>query len=348
MTEKFTRRMRFTPITSTVVAILILAAGVTARQEGSQQNDPVEQLESDLRFQFENAFRHDTHERDQRLAQLNQSLSAWQQSLQTQEDQKLLIEWLTLSATRSLPGSVAQLPEVPGFSASNAIDPLLTEQLESLGESTPARGALQPAIPTVTGPAAVTPTPELSSESEISLDQPATVEPKKATVQLVSGGEAPPVPEVADVAGEQFEEPLLEKAEQASPAEPKELVTVNLTELAARIAGYHDGLDEVEVALVGVDNASLEFLTTQVKNLETLVEDFRFVQLYYDSLTPTERQSVLAPRSLQASITEVERHLLEFEERLEEDFLSSVDDRTAESITQLRQKIATISGQLEI
>ncbi len=109
------RSERITAIISTVVAVIILAAGVTAHQSHHAPVDDLVQLESDLRFQLEAGYRHDTDERATRLAQLEEVFQAWQQSPRLPADQELVATWLLEATIRSMPGSSEPMPTIPQF-----------------------------------------------------------------------------------------------------------------------------------------------------------------------------------------------------------------------------------------
>ena len=369
---------RLTAFVSTVVAVAILAAGVTAHQNAEPRVTDVVQVASDLRFQLEMALRHDTRERDTRLAQLDAVMDAWSVAPQSDADRELLLAWLRESGTSSLPGVMRALPPVPEFSQSQLtlaeptkpVEPrapatrqvqkapaTAVEQVEvkqpDVRKSTPSENAvIAPSLGTLyaQGPAntrtPVTPTPADPLEEEmIALRQPGSVttgsrEPvaeKLAVAPRPGNAEQPRV----------VEQNLLASVPVANSNVADELVAVNLTELAARIAGYHDSLDEVELALLRMDTPNLTVVTEQVNKLESMTRDYGFVQLYYDSLTPTERESILAPRSMTSTLGEVKRQLARCEEVLDGDFLGTVDGDAERQLADLRAKIAEIERRTE-
>jgi len=87
---------------------------------------------------------------------------------------------------------------------------------------------------------------------------------------------------------------------------PARKVTINLSELVARTAGYHDGLNEMEAALLQLgqperdENDLWQDLALAQRSLDQfrqLIDDYRFIQLYYHLLTVEQRQRVAAPQS---------------------------------------------------
>ena len=80
-------------------------------------------------------------------------------------------------------------------------------------------------------------------------------------------------------------------------------------------------------------------MTEQIHRLDTMTRDYGFVELYYESLTPAERQTVSEPRSMQSTLDEVERQLKRCEETLDSDYLGTFDKAAEEEIGRLRTKI---------
>ena len=342
---------RLTAFVSIVVAVAILAAGLTAQQNQAPATSDVVQMASDLRFQFEMAFRHDTRERDLRLAQLDTLMTEWQASPQSADDRESLQNWLQTAAGRSLPGAMESLPELPKFSQATAAVvhevnkvPAMIEPVKA-GEHTPtASVAKSTDTPTAAAvPTPVTPTPSDPLEEEmIALRQPPSINPDEVVVEAANQLEAAPRPGLSEP--KIGEKNLL--ASVATTPNNNEPVSVNLTELVARIAGYHDALDEVETSLLRLDAPSLDVVTEQVHRLDTMTRDYGFVELYYESLTPAERQTVSEPRSMRSTLSEVERQLKRCEETLDSDYLGTFDKAAEEEIAALRAKLAEIEKRI--
>lgn len=335
---------RVTALVSTLVAIGLLAAAVTARPSRTPPRDELTRLESDLKFQLEMAFRHDTQQRAERLEQLQRAVQAWQQSPQTDEDRRLFASWLREAIVRSLPGSIDSLPAIPPFG--QPAPPV--DQTPSLAETESV--VIQPADVEASAPA----TAELSSNTQI---QP----PTDNTLSLRSEEPSPSSPTVKTLVAVQpasstrttVERPRARVAKtvstslaQPTMARTEKPIPINLTELNARIAGYHKGLDEVEAALLALDRPNLSELADLVGQLDALANNFRFVKLYYDVLTEAERQTVSSPRSLDAVLAEVQRQLDRRESASDGDFLGPFDARQHERIAQLRQQLTEIASRI--
>jgi hypothetical protein len=104
-------------------------------------------------------------------------------------------------------------------------------------------------------------------------------------------------------------------------------VEVNLAELNARVGGYHDGLREVEAALVA-NRRKMTFgeLAKLVARLEELVDQCEFVHLYYEALTREERQFVIEPRPLADTVKLVDQQRKLMELLSAEDHFAAVDE----------------------
>jgi hypothetical protein len=345
---------RLTAFVSTVVAVAILAAGLTAHQNQAPATGDIVQMASDLRFQFEMAFRHDTRERDTRLAQLDTLMTEWQASPQSVEDRDALLSWLQTAAGRSLPGAMEPLPDQPKFSQAAAAVvhevnkmPAVVEPVEAAEHSAATGAATLTDTPTASAvPTPVTPTPSDPLEEEmIALRQPPSLNPDEVIAESTNLQEVAPRPGLSEP---QFDKKnLLASLPVAEKPDVEEPVAVNLTELVARIAGYHDALDEVETSLLRLDSPNLDVVTEQIHRLDTMTRDYGFVELYYESLTPAERQTVSEPRSMESTLSEVERQLKGCEETLDGDYLGSFNKAAEEEIAKLRTKLAEIEKRIE-
>jgi len=287
---------RITAMVSTLVAIAILAAGVTAHQS-LVPLDELERLKSDLQFQLDWAFQHDAKQRSQRIAKLEETIEAWHASPRSQQDRKLFTSWLLESTVCSMPGTTKPLPRVPEFGKPSVV---------ALAE------------------------PE---ESKISQSEP--TESKAVRLTEVANIRATPVDFVVAVVADSEPSRASEKP-----------VKINLVELAARIAGYHESLDQIETTLLLANAPDLDFLEKQAKHLDDLARDFRFVMLYYESLTEKEREYLREPRSTVATRVEIERLLERNESQQGGDFLGSFDPAQRKRIENLRRQLATTSGRM--
>jgi hypothetical protein len=109
--------------------------------------------------------------------------------------------------------------------------------------------------------------------------------------------------------------------------------------LNARVSGYHEGLREIEAAVVaGREGMTVGQVAKLVSQLEQLAGHYQFVQLYYDSLTREERPSVTEPRSMAATVELVERERGRAEAAADDDFLAANDAPVEEGELAMRLK----------
>ena len=152
---------------------------------------------------------------------------------------------------------------------------------------------------------------------------------------VVTAERPAPTPEQTTAA---YEEPPL-TLNTSEPA-PQPAVEVNLAELNARIGGYHDGLREVEAALVASREGMTEGeLTKLVARLEELAGQYEFIQLYYGSLTRDERHFAIEPRAISETVKLVDRKR-ELVELLSADDHFAAADETGES--ELAQRLRAL------
>jgi hypothetical protein len=282
---------------STVVAIAILGAAVTGQQARPPRTDRVASLESDLRYQLELAFRHDPRALKARVAAVDRTLSAWRSSPQSGSDYQLIVDWLRASIASAMPGRSGNLPPTPEFGATA---PTVAARPPASGE--------KPRRATGAAPEEA-PSPLSGIESLFEPPEPA---PEAAEA----------IPSSADLAGEDLFGDAANPMERSISVPPatkhtavngrpvlRPLVTVNLAELNARIAGYHEGLTEIDAALVSRGRRAPQQLADLMDQLEQLANQHQFVSLYYDALTADEREVVAAPRSIGPTIRAMERHL---------------------------------------
>ena len=312
MSQSTSSSERLTAVVSTLVAIAILAAGVTAHQSHNAPRDELAQMESDLRFQLDQAFRHDEGERTRRIDQLEATMQAWNDVPHSQENQKMLASWLLESTIRSMPGTTQPLPSIPVFN--------------------------QPQAATTSQPATVSLTSQQSLDPSVATKESASAtepDPRQSESQSPVQKAHPPKSRLASTA--------LPPDELPSP-DPKP-VKINLTELSARIAGYHEGLDQIETTLLLAETADIELLEHQTQRLEQLTRDFRFVRLYHESLSEAERRNIRPPRSMEATLAELDRLLRLSEQAEGGDFLGSFDPAYRERLERVRQMLTTIADR---
>jgi hypothetical protein len=330
MDQSTKRSDRFSAILSTVLAVVILAAGVTAQQSRSNRSVSVAHLESDLRFQVESAFRLNPKQGNQRVRQLEAVLSAWRQAPKSAADRRLLADWLLEATTRSMPGSIQPLPAAPQFGKIET--PPTPQPIEIVPE--PVKNNNLVATAEVL---------DLSSEPK---PEPFMATPAISHATIETTHE--PLPSVTPTPAEP---PFVEVSTRvASPAPQKVVVdpvVINLTELVARIAGYHRALDELEASLLVHERPQFERLSRQIRSLDGLINDFQFVKLYYESLTPVERRTISPPRAMESTLEELGRHLDRLQSEVAADFLGEFDTDMAKQLQHLRDQLDTIKHQVD-
>jgi hypothetical protein len=131
------------------------------------------------------------------------------------------------------------------------------------------------------------------------------------------------------------------------PEESAPPIKINLNELAARVAGYHKGLQRVETTLLTLDKPDLTVIARQIHLLDEMTKDFHFVSLYYEALSEREKQGVLQPRSMTATLEEIERLLKRSESEESGDFLDEFDAQKQTRITRLRRQIQNIADRVK-
>lgn len=341
---------RLTVFVSMAVAVAILAAGVTAHQSSSPKSTDVVQMGSDLRFQLEMAFRHNEQERTSRLTQLDEVMASWQKSKQSDTDREVLVAWLQEAGASSLPGVARSLPASPEFSRiqppveHKVMKPVATEETSPSEEAVVEIEVAKQEIDSPITPTAFDPFEEEVDEV-VTLRQPPSLNPGERGENAKSTLEVAPRPGTAEQP-QLLEENLLETVVEKQD-EPIGPVGVNFTELAARITGYHQGLDQVNHALSQMRTANLEVVSDQIKELESLARDYSFVELYYDSLSKAERQMVHAPRDIRTTLAETKEQLDLCAEVLDGDFLGAFDKAAEKEIQIQQDKLAEIQRRID-
>jgi hypothetical protein len=74
-------------------------------------------------------------------------------------------------------------------------------------------------------------------------------------------------------------------------------VGINLAALAARIRGHDRGLRGIEARLIANPELPIEDLLLLAKELETLADQRKLIDLYVEALNPAERARVTPPES---------------------------------------------------
>jgi hypothetical protein len=81
----------------------------------AQTPGKLQSLVNDAAAQFKMAYRHNTEEHRARYDQLSKALVAWKAAPRSEENDKLLGDWLRGAIRRSMPGSREPLPPLPEF-----------------------------------------------------------------------------------------------------------------------------------------------------------------------------------------------------------------------------------------
>ncbi|MBA3482500.1 MAG: hypothetical protein H0T51_11855 [Pirellulales bacterium] len=344
-----------------MTAIAILGVVVTAQPTRTSSSDRLVRLESDLRYQLELGSRVDPAAFAQRTKSLDAALDAWRKSPQSTQDFEVMRGWLREALVKSLPGEEGEWPEGPKFSLAAEVRVVRKEVVDEdersqasgdrgQGNATVAEevkpvaeaGVAQPQVAKTQSKAAPKTVAAKPITARPAVAPPVVTKqnPQRAPNVDVAKRAAPTVAEAAGVykgvkaelvgakpplgrelgAERQAADSRAVKVEAAKPAP----VAVNLAELNARVGGYHEGLREIEAAVVaGREEMTVGQVAMLVGQLEQLAGHCQFVQLYYDSLTRDERTSVTEPRSMAETVKLVERERARVETAEDEDFLAS-------------------------
>jgi len=321
-----------------MTAIAILGVAVTAQPPRTSPSDRLVRLESDLRYQLELGSRVEPAASAKRTEALDAALAAWRKSPQSAKDYQVMSEWLRVALVKSLPGEEGAWPEAPVFSQAAEVRVVRKEVAEEVkpaaeaqatkprGAKTQAKGAPEvvAAKPVVTAPAVTPPvvtkqiSPRATNADVAKRAAPTVAEAAGAYKGVKAAPIVAKTPATADLRQAEAIEPV--KVEAVKPAP----VAVNLAELNARIGGYHEGLREIEAAMVaGREEMSVGQIAKSVGQLEQLAGHYQFVRLYYDSLTREEKQAVTEPRSMAETVELVERERARVETAEDGDFLAS-------------------------
>ena len=325
---------RLTAVLSTLAAVVILAAGVTAQQLRTPPADEVARLESDLRYRLTSQVGVDVQQAQAQLAQLDQVLAAWRHCDKTETDRRLLADWLLEANVRAMSDANKLLPPMPDFGrpSSTLPDPTFKPLPESLdakqldGDSFRPEGELEPVpVPLELSPSSdplppLEPTPAEPPAIPVPVEQPAFEE-------YIETEPAPTVPTVKQAAA----------ASRGAP------VQVNLDELATRIAVCHDNLDELNSQLQAGDGVSAEQLPELLQRLERLCDQVQFVDLYFQMLSADEQASMMSPPSPRNVVAEFARQLERLEAQWQSDPFGEFDSSDSEELIALREHLAVVA-----
>jgi hypothetical protein len=226
-----------------------------------------------------------------------------------------LAEWLEASIDLSMPGESGELPPTPEFSR-----PLAAEVETPPVAESPAVAKAPPTVAAPTPPTTAKPVVEPEDRP------PPSLPTKDAPAVAVAPVESKPAARVVAPPEAMERRPSDAPLTAKKPVVAAKPVAVNLAELNARIAGYHQGLAEVEAAIVAADGElDMARLTRLVEQVEQLAVQYELVRLYFDALTKRERASVTQPRSILPTIELVDRERAHLERGGESDFLAAFE-----------------------
>ena len=359
MSQTSTKGERTTAVISTLVALVILAVGVTAQQNHAQPQDKLVQLESDLRFQLEKAYRHDTAERYKRLTHLESVIDAWSDSPQSEKDRVLFADWLLEATIRSMPGTGKNLPRVPEFGAvSNqapvpvplAVAPIVEPKVESQPVPIEPDGVVE--LNTVEDP-------EIDFEFQASKLPDAAIHEIDEPTLEVDASSLPSFEEdeVANTIATELDNTVSSRTPVNQPLvavsnpqpiveHPQEIARINVFELSARITAYHRALDKVETQILVLEETDFEVIAVTLRQLQEILRDYQFAKLYYDALDTSERRGLKAPRSPRPTLLEIDRRIENQQSVESGDFLGSFETSRSEKAKELRQLVATLANAL--
>jgi hypothetical protein len=357
-----TRGEKVTALVSTLVAIAILAAGVTAQQSHKSSLNQLLQLESDLRLQLDLAYGHDRPLLKERRATVNEVLDRWSGSTQTASDYQRVTQWLKEAITASMPGATRPLPEVPLFDEESPLETSPESPLDAAPE--PPRDEPRPQPRTE---------PAIDPPSPLSAGAPIQRVPTDRTTQtpapIDSTGDLFRDPRAAPTGVDHRAEPTLAEPQTADSravvateplpaptvASPDRLHTVSSPpDVQIDIAQLHARLNQHNLAVVALQRDllgdRLAMNTSQlprvVDRLDELTVQYDFLRLYYDSLTEAERSMVAPPRSPSHTARFLRQRLDMIVGRSgsdEGDFLSPFDAQQQPILQALDQRLLKLS-----
>ncbi|MCA9234929.1 MAG: hypothetical protein KDA44_05640 [Planctomycetales bacterium] len=360
---------RLIAVASAFVAVAILGVFVVAERTGDVSATSLPDLEADVRMQFDLALRTDLPAYDARTAALDDVIDAFLASPQSPADQALLAQWFHQAIRRTMPGALKPLEPTPSFGVLAATETVERNEPTDLVEvevADPAAAAgwenwqpeqtivgAQSETEPVVGDVATSPqTADEASEvtavaPDVDDDDDVIVLESDRPWPPVVGG---PVPELAAPPADEPSRPTtvavavshVGSARPAPATSIAESVDVNLAELRARTAGYHAGLRNVAATITNAgDRLTLAEADAAVSELERLANLYDFVQLYYDSLTPSEAARVDGPRSPVETARRVEAALQRVAIAPDGEF-DPFDAEAAKPLVKLRNRVRAI------
>ncbi len=266
-------------------------------------------------------------------ARLRQAIQAWQKAARTDNDFELMRIWLEQALQASLAGSRMPLPPVPSFTrpevartpapAPTSIEPTspgaparppharVTEELPVAAPEPPAERPPVAATRPSRSPSRRTTTDEATPDSPwarhpaatpIALGDPFVDDPLPQQPEVAPAVATTPNRVVEPKPSQTAVDPLQNARVVLRPTttettRDEDSVGINLAALAARIRGHDRGLRGIEARLIANPNLAIEDLLLLTKELETLAEQRKLIDLYVEALNPAERARVAPPES---------------------------------------------------
>ena len=122
-------------ILATNLSFLLASSALLVQPVNAQSPAPLQVLVNDTAAQFQLAYRHNVAEHRRRYDELSHAVAEWRAADRSEENNRLLAEWLRNAMRRSMPGSREGLPPVPQFSSQTAeTEPPSLPADDSLGD----------------------------------------------------------------------------------------------------------------------------------------------------------------------------------------------------------------------
>jgi hypothetical protein len=341
---------RSAALLSALVAVGLLAVGVTAEAPPPPRESSRPPGEASARRQFELGFSHDRRQLKERIAMLDEALAAYGRAPATAENQQLLREWLATATRRSIAGNVQPLPPLPDF---RDLPQPGAELPRDRGQLAGAEGAdddgAQAALPQSAPATAVGMPQRATAGGDPDAAAVAKAAPQRVATTAVAATPTLSTPPAAPAAHAELPRPAAAEGVGSrgavAAATPTE-VAINLTRLDARIRQCHAELVQLGQAAAPSDALpSQEQLADWTAQLERIADAFDFADLYYQALTPEERSYVTRPTSPRRVAAILAKRLEELASGGDGDFLRVFDARRGPELEALRLRLRVLGDR---
>lgn len=314
----------------------IACSPIARAQDRTDRSDELQQLVDALGDQIEMQRSFNRARAEASQSQLQRAIKAWQKASRSDDDFELMREWLEQSIQASLAGSRKPMPPLPTFSrpevakattpspSSSAPTPpsapataarvRVTEELPVAAEpptTNPPVAATQPnrspeRSPTTDEAAPANPWARHPAATPVLLGDPFVDDPLPQQPATAPAVRTTPEPTIEPISVEPPDavDPLQNARVVLRPTSNEtsrdDAVGINLAALAARIRGHDRGLRGIEARLIANPDLRVEELLLLAKELETLAQQRKLIELYVDALNPAERARVTSPESAEA------------------------------------------------